>query len=192
MSCLEPTVDEAAAARTTLARFQTLYGGDVPPVDVEEVAASLCRLRVRRGDDLSAVAGVAAGTRLSGVLIPRLWEIWVRRDEPARRCRFTIAHEIGHHVLHSDGATVMCRPTDVDQADDTDRAREREANMFAAELIMPEALVREYADRDGADPVALSERFAVSDVAMAFRLVSLEYLKALPVEIAAEHEKWRG
>lgn len=185
-------MDEAAAAQATLQRFRELYDSDAPPVDVEELASSLCRLRVRRGDDLASVAGVAEGTRLSGVLIPRLWEIWVRRDEPAARCRFTIAHEIGHHVLHSDGATVMCRPTDVEQAEGSARVREREANMFAAELIMPEALVREYADRDGADPFALSERFAVSSLAMAFRLVSLEYLEALPVELAAEHERWRG
>ena len=86
----------------------------------------------------------------------------MRRDEPPARRRFTIAHEIGHHLLHSDGATVMCRPIDVGQADDTNRAREREANRFAAELLMPEALLREYADREGADPIALSERFDVS------------------------------
>ncbi len=185
-------MDEIETARNTLDRFTEIYGGDAPPVDVEELAASFCRLRVRRGADLCQIAGVPARTTLSGVLVPRAWEIWVQRDEPSERCRFTIAHEIGHHLLHSDGATVMCRPVDVDQDDTQTKAREREANRFAAELLMPEQLVREWADRDGADPTELCKRFQVSDVAMAFRLVTLGYLRALPVEIEAKHRAWRG
>ena len=185
-------MDEEAVARATLDRFTGIYGGDAPPVDVEEVAASLCLLRIRRGADLCAIANVKEGTKLSGVLLPGPREIWVQRDEPADRCSFTIAHEIGHHVLHSDGATVMCRPADVDGADEQIRIREREANRFAAELLMPAAMVREYADREGADPTVLCRRFGVSDVAMAFRLVTLEYLADVPVEIEAKRQAWQG
>jgi len=94
-----------------------------------------------RSPDLAAVAGIPANELLSGLLLPQRWEIWVRSDESALRCRFTIAHEIGHHLLHSDGAAVLCRPADVDQVAATERAREREANRFAAELLMPEGLV---------------------------------------------------
>jgi hypothetical protein len=57
---------------------------------------------------------------------------------------------------------------------------------------MPEAMVRETADRDGPDPIALSTRFGVSDVAMGFRLVTLGYLEALPVDLQAEVDRWRG
>jgi len=52
--------------------------------------------------------------------------------------------------------------------------------------------LREYADREGADPIALAEVFQVSDVAMGFRLLNLGFLKALPPEIAAEYERWRA
>jgi hypothetical protein len=184
-------VDEVAAARAALRRFTEIYRLSAPPVDVAEFAASLCRLRVRRAADLAVVAGRPAGTPLSGLLLPRVWEIWVRSDEPDLRCRFTIAHEVGHHLLHADGAAVLCRPADVDQAKAADRGREREANRFAAELLMPEELVRAQADRDGPDPIRLAERFQVSDVAMGFRLVTLGYLEVLPPDIEAEHRRWR-
>lgn len=185
-------MDELVAARDALHRFCDVYAASVPPVDVEELAASLCRLRVRAADDLCPIAGAVPTTQLSGVLLPSRWEIWVRRDEPAPRRRFTVAHEIGHHLLHSDGAAVLCRPADVETAQGNERAREREANRFAAELLMPEAMVRSAADRDGPDPIVLAPRFGVSDVAMGFRLVTLGYLQALPVDLQAEVDRWRG
>jgi Zn-dependent peptidase ImmA (M78 family) len=87
---------------------------------------------------------------------------------------------------------VLCRPSDVETAQGDMRAREREANRFAAELLMPEPMVRVAADRDGPDPIALAPRFGVSDVAMGFRLVTLGYLRALPVDLQAEVDRWRG
>jgi Zn-dependent peptidase ImmA (M78 family) len=57
----------------------------------------------------------------------------------------------------------MCRAEDI--APGADRALEREANIFAAELLMPEPAVREAA----ADLLA-AERFAVSAEAMRWRL----------------------
>jgi IrrE N-terminal-like domain len=185
-------VDEVTAAREALGRFCGTYAASVPPVDVEELAASLCCLRVRAADDLGPIAGAEPSVPLSGVLLPARWEIWVRRDEPAPRRRFTVAHEVGHHLLHSDGAAVLCRPSDVETAQGDVRVREREANRFAAELLMPEAMVREAADRDGSEPIALSAAFGVSDVAMGFRLVTLGYLEALPVDLQAEVDRWRG
>jgi IrrE N-terminal-like domain len=185
-------VDEVSAAREALGRFCRTYGAAVPPLDVEELAASLCRLRVRAADDLGPIAGAAPKVQLSGVLLPGRWEIWVRRDEPERRRRFTVAHEVGHHLLHSDGAAVLCRPSDVETAQGDLRAREREANRFAAELLMPEQMVREAADHGGPNPIALAGHFGVSDVAMGYRLVTLGYLEALPVDLQAEVDRWRG
>ena len=37
---------------------------------------------------------------------------------------------------------MLCRPADVEAAEGDDRTREREANRFAAELLMPEAAIR--------------------------------------------------
>ena len=69
-----------------------------------------------------------------------------RNDPPLRRHGFTIAHEIGHWICHClEGRAARlepsyCRATDI--ANDVDRAIEREANIFASELLMPEAAVR--------------------------------------------------
>jgi len=106
-------MDEIAAARAALARFTETYAAQSVPLDVEELAGSLCRLRVRDADDLCPIAGLPSETPLSGVLLPQRFEIWVRRDESPARRRFTVAHEVGHHLLHSDGAAVLCRPVDV-------------------------------------------------------------------------------
>ena len=50
---------------------------------------------------------------LSGLLLPSLGQIWVNADEavqwPPRR-RFTIAHELGHHVLHRTRPAVAVLP----------------------------------------------------------------------------------
>jgi IrrE N-terminal-like domain len=60
----------------------------------------------------------------------------------ASRKNFTIAHEIGHFVIpeHEDGG-VVCTARDVGNWSDPTKHREREADEFAAALLMPAALV---------------------------------------------------
>jgi Zn-dependent peptidase ImmA (M78 family) len=86
-----------------------------------------------------------------------------------RRRRFTIAHEIGHFVLHP-GRVAPERggPTNVASG-----RQEREADAFAAELLMPEHLVRQATLEEGADPRRLADRFEVSEQAMTIRLQRL-------------------
>ena len=85
------------------------------------------------------------------------------------RRRFTIAHEIGHFVLHQEG----CRPEHGGGADEAGRVEEGEADEFAAELLMPEHLVREAVRTHGPDATRLAVRFEVSRKAMQARLRSL-------------------
>jgi hypothetical protein len=196
MTC-SPAVamDELEAARDALGRFTETYGGNPPPVDVEELAESLCCLRVRMADDLTAVAGAPAGAVLSGLLLPAQQEVWVSRHEPWERRRFSVAHEVGHFLLHAldQQQAVFCRAADMrPDPDSPERLREREANRFAAELLMPEPMVVREAQRLGPDPLALAPRFAVSDLAMGFRLVNLGLLEALPVDLDREWQQWRS
>ena len=149
-------------------RYLATYGGDEIPVPVESIAEDLLGLRIEE-DDLG---------ECSGMLIPAERLIVVNASEamsgdtPTRRHRFTIAHELGHWICHANGAAsapTYCRSQDVSQ--DTDRALEREANVFGAELLMPEAAVREawaaFGDRD-----ELASRFGVSALAAQWRLYS--------------------
>jgi len=107
---------------------------------------------------------------ISGLLYPEKRQIYVNAtDVPARR-RFTIAHELGHWVcqcLEGRGATVMCRSEDV--SPDTDRTLEREANVFGAELLMPESAVRQH----GVNPEA-PQLLGVSQLAYQWRLYSFD------------------
>lgn len=89
------------------------------------------------------------------------------------RRRFTIAHEIGHFVLHPE----RCRPERGGAVNEAGRREEREADAFAAELLMPEHLVREAAREQGPDATRLAERFEVSRKAMQTRLRGLGLLE---------------
>jgi hypothetical protein len=146
-------------------RAHELRGGDEIPVPVESIAEDLLGLRIDEAD---------LG-ECSGMLLPAERLILVNASEamsgdtPTHRQRFTIAHELGHWICHANGmedAPTYCRSQDVSQ--DTDRSLEREANVFGAELLMPEAAVRTawaaFADQDG-----LAARFGVSALAAQWR-----------------------
>lgn len=68
-------------------------------------------------------------------------EIRVNKYEPLVRQRFTIAHEIGHILLSHEG--ISYRDTSYTIYKDLiERMNEVSANAFAAELLMPERLLR--------------------------------------------------
>jgi Zn-dependent peptidase ImmA (M78 family) len=102
----------------------------------------------------------------------------------AVRQRFTIAHEIGHYVLHRRRRFID--EVWVDYRDERASAgtykQEVEANGFAAELLMPEDLVKRSLGRlidsglelSGSDVAAsLADEFDVSTEAMSHRLTNL-------------------
>lgn len=59
----------------------------------------------------------------------------------ASRKLFTIAHELGHLFLPGHDEYGICAAEDIESWSKTLRDKEREANAFAAELLMPLALV---------------------------------------------------
>ena len=172
-------VDPRAAA--VLRRYEHAFAaapGSAPgpalPIAVERIAEDLLGLEVRESAALGEV---------SGMLLPRERRVWLAGDEPVPRKRFTLAHELGHWVCQclegrAQVADVLCRETDL--ADAALRAREREANIFAAELLMPRAAVREVWAEER-DVAAAAVRFAVSDVAMGWRLYALGCVGYKPV-----------
>src|SRR4051794_6893018 len=71
--------------------------------------------------------------------------IGVNSNDSINRRRFTIAHEIGHLVLHKDEALHVDERYPIglrtDQSSLATDSREVEANQFAAELLMPSELL---------------------------------------------------
>jgi len=113
---------------------------------------------------------------------PDGWILVVNAEHSRSRQRFTIAHELGHFVLHAtdlgDGTndTRKYRATPVARAYNhtLDYRHEREANQFAAGLLMPAAKVRQFKKALQAnDPEHLAELFQVSRRAMEIRLEEL-------------------
>jgi uncharacterized protein DUF955 len=163
-----PTRYTDPRAHELRAEYLATFGGDELPAPVESIAEDLLGLRIEQCD---------LG-ECSGMLIPAERLVLVNAAEatsgdiPTRRHRFTIAHELGHWICHAKGieeAPTFCRAQDLSQ--DADRAIEREANVFGAELLMPEAAVRD-AWAAFPDTTELAARFGVSTLAAQWRLYS--------------------
>lgn len=107
--------------------------------------------------------------------------IAVNKSHSYARKRFTIGHELGHFFLSKNDSsifvdTVIARFRNIDTDFD-----EIIANHFAAELLMPEHMLKhdidEYMeDLDVAIP-KLSELYQVSQQAITIRLISLGYIQ---------------
>jgi Zn-dependent peptidase ImmA (M78 family) len=92
----------------------------------------------------------------------------MNRHEFPLRQTFTVAHELGHKVLHEEWANsedykVLLRTPNSQFQD----FREQEANAFAAELLMPKFMMDQYTDLNVDQ---LSTLFAVSLPAVKHRL----------------------
>lgn len=94
-----------------------------------------------------------------------------------QRQRFTIAHEIGHHLLGHTQSGKRFRDDLGNFQTSTYDADERDANAFAAELLMPETAIDFYIRRKKVyDLRELAELFNVSLTAMQYRLTNLGWL----------------
>jgi Zn-dependent peptidase ImmA (M78 family) len=169
-------------------------GLDSPPIPVDRVARALgatIRREPYNGD-------------LSGALYRRegLCVIGINKNENPLRQRFTVAHELGHLVLH-DGAVYIDRQstgglskpaaTEIGKKFFRDKVsslasdpQEVEANRFAAALLMPQSLLFQDMERHKismpiqslSDIKPLASLYRVSLEAMVFRLINI----GVPVE----------
>lgn len=170
---------EDPRAHAVRERYLDIFGGPELPVPVEAIAEDLLGLRIEESWELGDC---------SGVLLPSRRRILLNAaerahgDVPIRRHRFTVAHEIGHWVCHCLEGRAAAQPAalcrKVDLRLDADRALEREANIFASELLMPEAAVRavwgETSARSQEERVtAVAASFDVSPTAMGWRLFNV-------------------
>ena len=110
------------------------------------------------------------GAPYSGRYVRGTGTIEINVDEPEVRQRFTAAHEIGHHVLnHADSP----RDTLDEFSSRNFDPKERAANQFAAELLMPTGVMRKYVDAGRYTVDELARVFKVSKVAMTYRINNL-------------------
>jgi transcriptional regulator with XRE-family HTH domain len=100
-------------------------------------------------------------------------------ESSLERRRFTIAHEIGHFLLpfHNDKAQCTKNDLGIIRSADERRAREAEANRFAAALLLPErqfrADLRRLGKPETAHLIKLAAQYRTSKEATARRFVEL-------------------
>lgn len=152
----------AAAAKELLEKA----GVSGAPVDVEDLARR-AGVRVVRGRFHDALSGLIMEFD-GGAAIA------VNCEHSVARQRFTIGHELGHYILsHHDVFHIDLGPNaEHGTPPGYDWRHERAANDFAAELLMPTAVVYDSFSRT--DSVAqLARQFEVSELAMGYRLANL-------------------
>jgi Zn-dependent peptidase ImmA (M78 family) len=135
-----------------------------PPVNPVEIARSI-------GVQVRFVTFSGESEGVAGLYNPADDAILVNQGEAGVRQTFTIAHELGHKVLHQEWAKseaykVLWR----DPKRQTKDRWEQEANAFAANLLMPRQMVDAYRTF----PVTvIAKIFAVSEAVAGYRLKNL-------------------
>lgn len=134
------------------------------PVDIVAIAKVL-GLEVYEDDLPEGIAGKIFRDQKHGG--KGEYSIVVRSADPYVRKRFTVAHEIGHYLLHR---SLLVGGTLVDDAmyrSNLSDNREAEANGLAADLLMPWHLLQPMATL----PIEeLAKKFEVSTQAMRIRM----------------------
>lgn len=115
---------------------------------------------------------------ISGVIDLNKKYLYINSVDSPQRKRFTIAHELGHWVLHQQElatnkeiAVLYRRPLGTEESD----RLEQEANCFAANLLVPEKMLRKAIDdsKDESDTICsdtyLAEIFNVSRSVIGYR-----------------------
>jgi Zn-dependent peptidase ImmA (M78 family) len=153
-----------------------------PPVPVDRIAKKLGAKIVQQAYDGQEICGFLFRDRQRTI-------IGVNAGDHVHRQRFTIAHELGHLILHELG-------TDIAHVDKTFTLRLRseissqgknveeiEANTFASELLMPRAFLLSDLTRLGGFDFedeqalkALADAYKVSSQAMSFRIARLGFV----------------
>lgn len=152
------------------------FGINELPIPIKKLAKEM-GLTVRPHDFGPNVSGMLMIDKGKGI-------IGYNPLEPVVRQRFTIAHEIGHYELHRVGNEIFVdnhfKALFRDKKSSTgEEQREREANAFAAAILMPKDKLEEKIkemDFDLGDETAIKELakiFEVSIQAMSFRIPDL-------------------
>lgn len=122
---------------------------------------------------------------ISGVLILEGDKATIGIDKNSNnvRKRFTLAHELGHYKLHAQKSNVFMDNVFFRKKSEGYTSKEekieKEANYFAANILMPENLIRKEILElncdlhDDSTISSLANKFEVSSSAMTFRLINL-------------------
>lgn len=164
-------------AETIIAKY-----GATPPIPVDVIAESE-GAQVDYRDLEDNVSGLLVRKEKNAYII-------VNAGHAKNRQRFTIAHELGHFLLHRNDPAIFVDNYFVHfreggSSDRYDR-REVQANAFSANLLMPATSLKadlrgrtiDVSDEDSLKEIA--SRYTVSSLALAIRLMELGLAVGMP------------
>jgi len=135
-------------------------------VDVEKIAQVLGFKVYETDFDNDSISGKVINTH-------EVKEIYVA-DEAFERQRFTIAHELGHIILHHKPNQEV-KEIDYRTSSSTFNRKEFQADAFAAALLMPKEIVKKVWNSLN-DVDDLATYFKVSKAAASIRLLNLKLI----------------
>jgi Zn-dependent peptidase ImmA (M78 family) len=171
--------------RSIAERLLREHGVRSGPVSVENIARAL-GVVIRREPAPDDLSGFILRDDARGETV-----IGVNQHHALNRQRFTVGHELGHFLLHDleplhvdrHDVGFPAKRRDERSAEGTD-VEEKEANLFAAELLMPARfLEQDIVDLGGASLLdeelvgQLARKYAVSTQALSFRLAYLGHVE---------------
>ncbi|UPG92675.1 ImmA/IrrE family metallo-endopeptidase [Luteibacter aegosomatissinici] len=136
-----------------------------PPTDPIEVidaekAVELIGYSLEMSDGLGFRQAQKGQQEVAGLIDRGERVIRLSRQFPGPSMAFTLAHELGHAVLHPEGGGIH-RDRSRDRSGASTSPTEFEADRFAVHFLMPERLVRErFEDRVGTAPFVLNDETA--------------------------------
>jgi len=166
------------------ARIADLGINDPHDLDVEAIAADA--KMIVEYEDLEGCEAtlVGVGHRAIATIKPSI----VRGRE-----RFSIGHELGHWELHR-GMSFKCRVDEPDRNFASDKPREKEADEYAAHLLMPTALfsprVKALGNPGFRELDEISGTFETSLLATAMRLANIDTLPVMLACYSQQGLKW--
>lgn len=143
-------------------------GIEKPPIDIERIATYFGVHLVPYDNFPENVSGmIARDQNVEGESI----YVGFNTKHAKVRQRFTIAHELGHFLSGHDDVKI------IEDSFDKDTIKEREANAFAAELLMPKDMLAVDMKNGSMNIPALAQRYSVSEQAMSIRLLQSGLIK---------------
>lgn len=145
---------------------------DAPPISPLDIAASF-------GLTISLVSMPDEYSDVAGFLDEAQKIIFINKDETFTRQMFTVAHELGHFLLHKD--IIQSNPDEYkilyrNAALQDGSVLEQEANCFAANLLVPSNMLKKYQEFPN---TTLATLFQVSPEVIGFRKKDLQWQQKL-------------
>lgn len=156
------SADPVICARSLIREYQLRL-----PIEIDIEGLAALRGAIVRREQLTGCEGRLVKRGKQGII-----SIKTDIGEVGRE-RFTIAHELGHFELnHSNSELMICADKDIQLWNNKSKTAEASANLFAAELLMPEAMFKPLCTKDEPSLTLienLAEEFRTSLQATALR-----------------------